>query len=1207
MFSQCISLNLKRFFVAACSFSLVIQPTYLAAAPFQTRLPVPFASAAGPVGVHSQIVKIRSDETVARVYGLDIGRPTGIQFASLDPEINLLVSCHEKTRTYQRIANVTAGCAAFSILSSAPVSLSIPYDASKLPEGIDEGEIRIFKDTEFVSAGPMAPIDSYLDQQNKTTITTFSEQSGRFITGVLKPGERPEKAPLNLSGETLKGLRQGNPLTGVPIIAPPEANNTGDLKLSYPIDLPGVRSGFKPQISVGYSAQSGNGNIALGWNLSVPTITVDTRWGVPIYDPKLETETYLFNGEQLIAEAGDAFVDGQLTASNVGLTTPAIEVDSIDRKLASLNLIPQPHRTLELRPRKTGKAHFVLRRDEGLWRFVRHGDAPEAYWWEAWQENPGSEIARVMYFGRAPGRLPNDIERPDITRDLEKMASKRSASSSEVDVSFLRIGPMNGLANPMAISKWGLAREKDAFGNIIDYDWAVSCITSTSTACLAQDLLTSSQTLDDHDLYLKRVQYTWHQDLEETILRCRERPSSAGCLRKQSLYEINFHWSPDSELNNLPARSDARSGGLIVPRRLLTTAEIRFRRREPGKTGTIPLHLAGWQCSAPFVAYDFNTIADPLFGGNDGARRWLQAITKKFSKAQVSDFLATEDALFPGGLANGCAGPSPWPTVTLTTSLLTRFDYLQPATDESLTKAFAPVGGALTKLPETEPSVGGLIGVVRTFIDQIPSIMGKGPFKASRLGTVETDSFNTGLYGGIGGPIKGMSGGYKFTFSSRLAHRESTLFIDADGDGVPDILALEDGRWRAYLGSLNGDGKLSFGAGQDMDLPPGFRFQHEPVMEANNHGHEVHAFGAMTGASTGNSHTVQTVQLADMDGDGRVDVVTPHGVHYNSTVSNAGPPKFGFAANTPFLLNGTDGQPSVSPVAVPVPLPDTATFPQPSEHPRYDGVRTWKAPFNGLVRVTGRAGLIAADDQAIDVWGSIPPLSVGGREQDPLTDSALPRPNRDGVIVSLELSRANSNMVTSCTANTLAIRVIDRLPPLRPAGPGEWSLIGARLVPREVNGTARVDYRLSVSGRTALGPSAASGDWETAIVLAPATNQNIIDLDMLASATSEAVAKWNMDYGKTQAGVLVGEFVVERLDAQRGVKLRFKGKKQEVEPLIFKLELPAASGAQFGAIEIKDIDTTGSINASQYRVDTRIAPRAVEQYLMCISRGPCRC
>jgi Protein of unknown function (DUF3631) len=97
----------------------------------------------------------------------------------------------------------------------------------------------------------------------------------------------------------------------------------------------------------------------------------------------------LFNGEQLVPETGDSFIGDPTDA---------------------LQLVPMPHRTTNLRPRKRGEARFLMRRDDGLWRFIRRGNAPADYWWEAWQEKPAGGAPRVSYFGAAPGRVPGAIE-----------------------------------------------------------------------------------------------------------------------------------------------------------------------------------------------------------------------------------------------------------------------------------------------------------------------------------------------------------------------------------------------------------------------------------------------------------------------------------------------------------------------------------------------------------------------------------------------------------------------------------------------------------------------------------------------------------------------------------------------------------------------------------------------------------------------------
>ena len=43
------------------------------------------------------------------------------------------------------------------------------------------------------------------------------------------------------------------------------------------------------------------GLLGEGWDLNIPTISVDTRWGVPRYNNTKESETYLLNGAMLCA------------------------------------------------------------------------------------------------------------------------------------------------------------------------------------------------------------------------------------------------------------------------------------------------------------------------------------------------------------------------------------------------------------------------------------------------------------------------------------------------------------------------------------------------------------------------------------------------------------------------------------------------------------------------------------------------------------------------------------------------------------------------------------------------------------------------------------------------------------------------------------------------------------------------------------------
>ena len=190
-----------------------------------------------------------------------------IKLASIDPNFELAVSCHgEKFRADPRLANVTAGCRAISVLSPVGVTLTLPYDPRAIPEGQSEHDIRIFDLSRVAAGGPMVPLDTYVDIENKKTLTTLKEQVSHFINGVLKAGERPEKAPVSFSDEILKPVLEANPTAGIPLVKPPEAQTDGDMRLSYPLEFPGARGSVKPSVSISYSAQSRGGNIGRALN-----------------------------------------------------------------------------------------------------------------------------------------------------------------------------------------------------------------------------------------------------------------------------------------------------------------------------------------------------------------------------------------------------------------------------------------------------------------------------------------------------------------------------------------------------------------------------------------------------------------------------------------------------------------------------------------------------------------------------------------------------------------------------------------------------------------------------------------------------------------------------------------------------------------------------------------------------------------------------
>src|SRR5262249_61152024 len=104
-----------------------------------------------------------------------------------------------------------------------------------------------------------------------------------------------------------------------------------------------------------YGPSPGPGWLGTGWRLDLPSVDIDTRWGVPRYDGSdpnnlidpvkapngYETETYMLNGAQLAPVA------------NRG------------------GLVP-----------RTAEKSFSQRVEGEFLRIVRHGNSPSTYWWE---------------------------------------------------------------------------------------------------------------------------------------------------------------------------------------------------------------------------------------------------------------------------------------------------------------------------------------------------------------------------------------------------------------------------------------------------------------------------------------------------------------------------------------------------------------------------------------------------------------------------------------------------------------------------------------------------------------------------------------------------------------------------------------------------------------------------------------------------------
>ena len=300
-----------------------------------------------------------------------------LALASPAESVELSVRCNRHLETPaadpDMLNNTFGPCASFEVRrlrGSSPITIGIPALLENLPSGFEPMRSRAFT---YDGARQiwLAQADSFVDVENKTTVSTLRDESAKIVTGVLKLDDSADIKPLLHDKRMLTDIAQVDVLAGHVKIDPPLVSPQGTARTKMPVILRPLVGDFGPLFDLAYDSGGGNGLLGQGWDVDLPMIAVDTKWGVPAYDSAKETETYLFGGRELLAYRKE------------------------DQALADPYL---PHRTRPedraafLRP--GGLTEFRIRRDEGYERVVRHGASPSTYWWEVVRKNGTREIYR---------------------------------------------------------------------------------------------------------------------------------------------------------------------------------------------------------------------------------------------------------------------------------------------------------------------------------------------------------------------------------------------------------------------------------------------------------------------------------------------------------------------------------------------------------------------------------------------------------------------------------------------------------------------------------------------------------------------------------------------------------------------------------------------------------------------------------------------
>jgi RHS repeat-associated protein len=258
------------------------------------------------------------------------------------------IDCEHLPLLDDDLVNVTLGgggfrCLPHGTIFEKSVALRMDYDTALIPSGYTKANIKTLYFDENARRWMQIPKDSLFACSNRiaSKTTHFTD----FINGIIKVADAPVT---NLMVQnSIKDLKAADASAGIITIAPPKANNTGSAGLDYPLKFPPARQGMQPQVGIRYNSEGGNSWLGMGWDVDVPSIGIETRWGVPRFDANLESETYLLAGAQLS---------------------------------------PVTHRA-SLLPRMSGEKQFFPRVEGGFQKITRHGDDPKTYFWVVTQKD----------------------------------------------------------------------------------------------------------------------------------------------------------------------------------------------------------------------------------------------------------------------------------------------------------------------------------------------------------------------------------------------------------------------------------------------------------------------------------------------------------------------------------------------------------------------------------------------------------------------------------------------------------------------------------------------------------------------------------------------------------------------------------------------------------------------------------------------------
>lgn len=279
------------------------------------------------------------------------------------------------------IINVTKDRAAYRFLPEGAkfenkASLTLAYDKALLPKGYEEKDIQVMFFDLQQRRWLAVETDTLRIEEQK--ITGLTDHFTDYIAGIIQAPESPETS--SYTPTSISDIKVADPTANIMQVQPPTANQKGDGTLEFPITIPAGRNGLQPSISLSYNNNGSSGMAGYGWDIAIPYISVDTKYGVPAYSTNQETESYLLNGEELLLKNG----------TNLYL----------------------PHRTTSPMSRLTGTVVFVPKVEGAFTRVERIGTSPQNYTWKVYDKS-----GTIYYYGQSSASW---LYAPDAPKNIAK-------------------------------------------------------------------------------------------------------------------------------------------------------------------------------------------------------------------------------------------------------------------------------------------------------------------------------------------------------------------------------------------------------------------------------------------------------------------------------------------------------------------------------------------------------------------------------------------------------------------------------------------------------------------------------------------------------------------------------------------------------------------------------------------------------------------